>query len=67
MSDQNNRVRGNISQNAKGFVQIDVTAEFDTPEQMGENLRKGFLEARKAVADLGLKEIPLVEEKKKEA
>lgn len=63
--DGQGRVRANIGQNVKGFVQIDVTAEFDTPEAMGENLRKGFLEARKVVADLGLKEVPLVEEKTK--
>lgn len=67
MSDvsENNRVRAKLSQTSKGTVQIEVSAEFDTPELVEEGLRKGFLAARKVIADLELKEVPLVEEKDK--
>lgn len=65
MSDQNNRTRANISLTSKGTVQFEVTSEYDTPELMEKNLRDGIERTRKVIADLGLKEVPLVEEKQK--
>lgn len=64
-SSENSRVRAKLSQTSKGTVQIEVSAEFDTPELVEEGLRKGFLAARNVIADLELKEVPLVEEKTK--
>ncbi len=66
MSDQQNaRTRANISLTSKGMVQFEVTAEYDTPELMEKNLREGIERTRKVISDLGLKEVPLVEEKTK--
>lgn len=62
---QNSRTRAQISLTAKGTVQFEVTSEYDTPELMEKNLREGIERTRKVIADLGLKEVPLVEEKKK--
>ncbi len=61
---QNQRTRAQISLTAKGLVQFEVTAEYDTPELVEQNLREGILRTRKVIADLGLKEVPPVEEKK---
>lgn len=38
----NNRCRMNISTNAKGLVQFDITCEYDTPEISAENLDKSI-------------------------
>lgn len=66
MSDQqNSRTRAQISLTSKGTAQFEVTAEYDTPELMEKNLRDGVERTRKVIADLGLKEVPLVEEKTK--
>lgn len=51
------RTRMNLSQTAKGTWQIDVTAEYPTPEETAQNLGKAIDAARKVVQD---KELTLV-------
>jgi hypothetical protein len=53
----NRRVRVNLSQTAKGLVQIDCTAEFETPEECGAALEAAFDQARRIIAVKGLKEV----------
>jgi hypothetical protein len=57
MEVQNQRVRMNLSQNAKGFVQIDVTAEFPTIEETEKNLDEAVKAARRIIATNNLKEV----------
>ena len=49
------RVRMNISQNAKGVVQLDVTVEFPTVVEAAAALGKAIDEARLIVSGRGLK------------
>lgn len=52
MSEQvNQRCRMHFSQTAKGLWQIDVTAEYDTPERAAEEAAKAIDEARKVAAE----------------
>jgi hypothetical protein len=53
----NKRVRINLSQTAKGLVQFDVTAEFETPEECGTALSAAIDQARNLIRDKGLKEV----------
>jgi uncharacterized protein (DUF1778 family) len=53
---KNNRVRINLSQTAKGLVQFDCTAEFETPEESGAALSAAIDQARKVIREKGLKE-----------
>jgi hypothetical protein len=50
------RVRLNLSQNAKGHVQIDCTVEFGTAAECGEAMRAIFDEARTIIKEKGLAE-----------
>jgi len=52
----NKRVRINLSQTAKGFIQIECTAEFETPEECGAALSAAIDEARKVIRGKELKE-----------
>jgi len=54
MHEQVGRTRINFTQDAKGFVKLDVTAEYATPEATAENLGKAIDAARKVAADKGL-------------
>jgi hypothetical protein len=49
------RVRMNLSQNAKGLVQFDITAEYPTPEEASEALGKAVDLARATCGAKGLK------------
>jgi len=53
----NRRVRINLSQTAKGLVQIDCTAEFESPEECGAALSAAFDQARSVINAKGLKEV----------
>ena len=53
----NKRVRINLSQTAKGLVQFDCTAEFETPEECGTALSAAIDQARGVIAAKGLKEV----------
>ena len=48
------RVRMNISTNAKGKAQIDITAEFPTVEESAANLNSAIKEMKKVLEENGL-------------
>jgi hypothetical protein len=54
---KSSRVRINVSQNSKGNVQLDVTAEFETPEECGAALSAAIDQARSVITAKGLKEV----------
>jgi hypothetical protein len=49
------RTRINIAQDAKGFVKLDITAEYDQPELAASKLADAIDLARKTVESKGLK------------
>lgn len=49
------RVRINLSQSAKGLVQFDITAEYQTPEAAAVALGQAIDQARAICAEKGLK------------
>lgn len=49
------RTRFNFGMNAKGFVQMDITCEYETPEQAAEESRKAIDLYKKVCAEKGLK------------
>jgi hypothetical protein len=54
---KNQRVRINLSQTAKGLVQIDCTAEHETVTENEVALNEAFAAARRVIAKNGLKEV----------
>lgn len=52
----NKRVRINLSQNAKGLVQFDITAEFETVDESKAALASAIDAVRAVIAEKGLKE-----------
>jgi Cys-tRNA synthase (O-phospho-L-seryl-tRNA:Cys-tRNA synthase) len=56
MEVQNQRIRINLSQTAKGLVQIDVTAEFPTIEETEKKLDEAVKAARRVMAANNMKE-----------
>ena len=54
MIDVAKRTRMNLSQTAKGLYQIEVTAEYETPELTAENLAKAIDLAKQVCAEKGL-------------
>jgi hypothetical protein len=57
-------MRMNISVNAKGKAQWDLTAEYDTPEETERNLREGIRLIRAAIKAEGMEEVGVEAEKK---
>jgi len=61
MTEQNatneSRVRINLSQNAKGLVQFDITAEYETSEESAEALSKAIDLVRGVIETKGLKTV----------
>jgi hypothetical protein len=53
----NKRVRMNLSQTAKGLVQFDVTAEFETVVECERELDTAIKAARRVMAANNLKEV----------
>ena len=53
----NKRVRMNLSKTAKGLVQFDATAEFETVEECEKNLDAAVKAAKRVIAANGLKEV----------
>lgn len=53
----NRRVRMSLSQTAKGLVQFDVTAEFETSAECEKELDAAVKAARRVTAANGLKEV----------
>jgi|WetSurMetagenome_2_1015567.scaffolds.fasta_scaffold01488_31 hypothetical protein len=56
-NENNTRTRMNASLTAKGFVQWDITAEYDSPELTAEMLGRAIDLERKVIKDKGLIEI----------
>jgi DNA-binding transcriptional regulator LsrR (DeoR family) len=52
----NKRVRINLTQTAKGIVQIDITSEGETAAEREAELNEAFAVARRVIAKNGLKE-----------
>lgn len=51
------RVRVNLSQTAKGLIQIDCTAESENPEEIEQLLSDAVENARKVIKSKGLTEV----------
>jgi len=55
------RTRINFSQDAKGFVKLDVTTEYATPELAAENMAKAIDLARQTAGAKGLRMLQAVQ------
>lgn len=53
----NKRTRMNLSQTAKGLVQFEVTAEYETPEESAEQLAKAIDLLKGVIESKGLKTV----------
>lgn len=53
----NKRVRINLSETAKGLVQWDITAEFESVEETKKALSEAIDATREIVKEKGLKEV----------
>lgn len=53
----NKRVRINLSETAKGLVQWDITAEFETVEETKKALADAIVAAREVIKEKGLQEV----------
>ena len=53
----NKRVRINLSETAKGLVQWDITAEFETVEETKKALAEAIDAAREVIKEKGLLEV----------
>ena len=53
----NKRVRINLSETAKGLVQWDITAEFETVEETKKALAEAIDAAREIIKEKGLQEV----------
>ena len=47
------RVRMNVSQNSKGYMQLEITAESPSPEESRKMLEEGLRKMRETVKALG--------------
>ena len=55
--ESNTRTRIKLSQTAKGLVQYEISAEYDTPEKSIEMLGKAVDQVRALLAEKGLKSV----------
>jgi hypothetical protein len=53
----NKRVRINLSETAKGLIQWDITAEFETVEETKTALSEAIDATREIIKEKGLKEV----------
>lgn len=53
----NKRVRINLSETAKGLIQWDITAEFETVEETKKALSDAIDAAREVIKEKGLTEV----------
>lgn len=56
-TESNTRTRIKLSQTAKGLVQYEVSAEYDTPEKSAEELSKAIDLIKNLIAEKGLKAV----------
>ena len=61
MEQTTGRTRINFAQDAKGFVKLDITAEYATPEESASMMGKAIDLARQTAKDKGLKMLEAVE------
>lgn len=61
MENTTGRCRINFAQDAKGFVKLDVTAEYETPELAAEMMGKAIDAARATASAKGLKMLESIE------
>jgi hypothetical protein len=54
MEESNKRCRISMKQSSKGLFQIEVTAEYDSPEESAKQLDKALQEAFRVAAERGL-------------
>ena len=55
MNEPNKRTRMNFGMNAKGLVQMDITVEYETPEETALAARKAIDEYKAVCTEKGLK------------
>ena len=55
-SENQNRVKMNVSLTAKGFYQFDITSEFPTVEESAKNLSEAIDSVRKIMEEKNIKE-----------
>ena len=53
----NKRIRINLSETAKGLIQWDITAEFETVEETKQALSAAIDAAREIIKEKGLQEV----------
>ena len=53
----NKRVRINLSETAKGLIQWDITAEFETVEETKKALSEAIDAAKEIISEKGLTEV----------
>ena len=53
----NTRTRIKLSQTAKGLIQYEISAEYDTPEKSIEMLSKAVDQVKALIAEKGLKSV----------
>lgn len=58
--ESNTRTRINISLNAKGMAQFDLTCEYDTPERSVAEMSKSIDMVRKLLKEKGISEAGVV-------
>jgi hypothetical protein len=57
VEETNTRTRIKLSQTAKGLIQYEISAEYDTPEKSIEMLGKAVDQVRALIAEKGLKSV----------
>ena len=55
------RCRINFAQDAKGFIKLDITAEYETPELSAQMMAKAIDLARETASAKGLKMLEAIE------
>lgn len=57
VEETNTRTRIKLSQTAKGLIQYEISAEYDTPEKSIEMLGKAVDQVRALISEKGLKSV----------
>ena len=61
MEQPTGRCRINFAQDAKGFVKLDITSEYATPEESARMMAEAIDLARATAASKGLKMLEVIE------
>lgn len=57
VTETNTRTRIKLTQTAKGLIQFEISAEYDTPEKSIEMLGKAVDQVRALISEKGLKSV----------